>query len=144
AMSRPGSMHGYDVIDPTRVDPELGGEDALRSLAATLAAAGLGLVLDIVPNHMAADTANVWWAARLRRGRASRYARFCDIDWEADDKILLPILGRPLEEALAAGELVCEAGVLRYFSFRLPLADGTAGMSPMNALLARQHYRLVW
>src|SRR5262249_57417905 len=96
-MSRPGSMHGYDVIDPTRVDPELGGEEALRSLAAALAATGLGLVLDIVPNHMAADTANVWWADVLRHGQVSRYARFFDIDWEADDKILLPILGRPLE-----------------------------------------------
>ena len=144
AMSRPGSPHGYDVIDPTRVDPELGCEEALRALAAQLAAAGLGLVLDIVPNHMAADTANAWWADVLRHGQASRYAAYFDIDWEADDKILLPILGRPLEEALAAGELVCEAGVLRYFSHRLPLADGTAGMSPMRALLARQHYRLVW
>ena len=60
AVARPGSMHGYDVIDPTTVSPELGGEAALRSLAGALAAAGLGLIADIVPNHMAADPANGW------------------------------------------------------------------------------------
>src|SRR5262245_34478128 len=78
-VARPGSLHGYDVIDPTRVNPELGGEAALRMLAAALAEAALGLVLDIVPNHMAADSANPWWIDVLRQGRASRYAHFFDI-----------------------------------------------------------------
>jgi len=146
AVARPGSMHGYDVIDPTRVNPELGGEAALRSLAATLAAAGIGLIVDIVPNHMAADTANAWWADVLRHGRASRYARFFDIDWEAENpklrgKVLLPILGRPLEETLAAGEI--EVGrELRYFSHRLPLAPGEPAC--LRDVLDRQHYRLAW
>ena len=93
------------MIDATRVNPELGGEAGLRALSAALAKAGLGMILDIVPNHMAADTANAWWADILLHGRASRFARWFDIDWEAGDKILLPILGRALDEVLAAGEL---------------------------------------
>jgi malto-oligosyltrehalose synthase len=143
-VARPGSLHGYDVIDATQVNPELGGEPALRALVAALADAGLGLVLDIVPNHMAADTANAWWADVLRHGQAGRYARFFDIAWQADEKVLLPVLGRPLDEAIAAGELVPEGDTLRYHSLRLPLADGTAGVEPLTDLLARQHYRLAW
>jgi malto-oligosyltrehalose synthase len=138
AVARPGSLHGYDVIDATRVNPELGGEEGLRALATSLARAGLGLILDIVPNHMAADTANAWWADVLRHGRASAYAAFFDIDWDADDKVLLPILGRPLEETLMAGEIEIGADELRYFSHRLPLAPGEGDA------LARQHYRLAW
>jgi (1->4)-alpha-D-glucan 1-alpha-D-glucosylmutase len=142
AVARPGSLHGYDVIDPTTVNPELGGEAALRSLATALAAAGMGLIADIVPNHMAADPANAWWADVLRHGRASRYARFFDIDWEADPKVVLPILGKPLEETLAAGEIDVGPEELRYFSHRLPLAPGEpAGLSDV---LERQHYRLAW
>jgi (1->4)-alpha-D-glucan 1-alpha-D-glucosylmutase len=140
AVARPGSMHGYDVIDPTTVNPELGGELALRSLAAALAAAGLGLIADIVPNHMAADPANGWWTDVLRHGRASRYARFFDIDWEADPKVLLPILGKPLEETLAAGEIEVDREELRYFSHHLPLAPG--GSTVLREVLERQHYRL--
>lgn len=135
ATARPGSQHGYDVVDATRVNPELGGEQGLRSLSAALAAAGMGLILDIVPNHMAADTANAWWADLLRHGRASRFARWFDIDWEADDKILLPILGRPLDEVLAAGELARDGDAFVYFSHRLPAVDGG---------LERQHWRLAW
>ena len=87
----------------------------MRSLAATLPPRGLGLIVDIVPNHMAADAANAWWADVLRHGRASRYARYFDIDWEAGDKVLLPILGKPLQEALAAGEIEVGQETLRYF-----------------------------
>src|SRR5262249_30084665 len=134
AVARPGSLHGYDVIDATQVNPELGGEPALRALAVALADAGLGLVLDIVPNHMAADTANAWWADVLRHGKASRYARFFDIDWQADDKVLLPVLGRPFDEAIAAGELVPEGDELRYHSLRLPLAETTADIAPLSEL----------
>src|SRR5919106_738856 len=68
---------------------------ALVALSSALRAAGMGLILDIVPNHMAADTANAWWSDVLRCGRASRFARWFDIDWDADDKVLLPILGGP-------------------------------------------------
>src|SRR6201993_2897118 len=87
--ARPGSMHGYDVVDPTRVNPELGGEAGLRSLVAALRGAGLGIIVDIVPNHMAADTtANPWWGDVLRHGQSSCYARFFDIDWNSDDAAL--------------------------------------------------------
>lgn len=135
ATARPGSQHGYDVIDATRVNPELGGEAGLAALASALAAAGMGMILDIVPNHMAADAANEWWADVLARGRASRFARFFDIDWEADDKVLLPILGRPLDEVLAAGELRRDGDAFVYFSHRLPAIDGA---------LEDQHWRLAW
>jgi hypothetical protein len=124
AVARPGSMHGYDVIDPTQINPELGGEEGLRAVAASLAQAGLGLILDIVPNHMAADTANLWWADVLRHGRASPYARFFDIDWEADDKVLLPILGRPLEEVLRRGDRFASTSC--YFSTACRLRPGRA------------------
>jgi (1->4)-alpha-D-glucan 1-alpha-D-glucosylmutase len=133
--ARPGSQHGYDVIDATRVNPELGGEQGLRALSSALAAAGLELILDIVPNHMAADTANAWWADVLRHGRTSGFARFFDIDWDAGDKVLLPILGRPLDEVLAAGELRRDGDAFCYFSHRLPAVDGG---------LEQQHWRLAW
>jgi (1->4)-alpha-D-glucan 1-alpha-D-glucosylmutase len=135
ATARPGSQHGYDAIDATRVNPELGGEEGLRSLSSALGAAGLGLILDIVPNHMAADPANAWWADVLRHGPTSRFAPWFDIDWEADDKVLLPILGRPFDEVLAAGELKRDGDCFRYFSHRLPAVDGG---------LESQHWRLAW
>jgi malto-oligosyltrehalose synthase len=143
AVARRGSLHGYDVTDATRVNPELGGEDGLRSLVSALSKSGLGLVLDIVPNHMAADPANGWWADVLRHGQASRHARWFDIDWHVDDKVLLPILGAPLDEVLMKGELEIEGDTLRYYSHRLPLADGTAELG-LPDLLDRQHWRLAW
>ena len=154
--ARAGSMHGYDVVDPTRVNPELGGEDGLRRLVATLRAAGLGLIIDIVPNHMAVGAENAWWLDVLKHGRESRYAAYFDIDWHAEDetlrgKVLLPVLGRPLHEALAAGELKLSAEpqghVLRYFDHHFPIADKDArdiGNLPLATLLARQSYRLAW
>ena len=93
--ARPGSMHGYDVIDPTRVNPELGGEEALRKLVAALRAAGLGLIVDIVPNHMAVGAENAWWFDVLKHGPASRYAPYFDIDWNADGR-------RPARQGAAA------------------------------------------
>jgi malto-oligosyltrehalose synthase len=147
--ARPGSMHGYDVIDPTRVNPELGGEDALRRFVAALRAAGLGLIVDIVPNHIAAVAANLWWLHVLRHGPQSRYAPYFDIDWNAEDealrgKVLLPVLGKPLREAVEAGELKVEGDEVHYFEHRFPLrpdADADAS-APLTDLLARQHYRL--
>lgn len=152
AVARPGSMHGYDVIDPTNVSPELGGEEGLLSLAAALRAVGVGLILDIVPNHMAADTRNAWWRDVLRQGRASRHAEWFDIDWETTAegpaRILLPVLGRPLAEVIDAGELAVAADgegrpELRYFENAFPLCDGSAeGRGSLADLLSRQHYRL--
>src|SRR5262249_47134791 len=97
--ARPGSTHGYDVTDCTRINPELGGEPGFRALCETVQAAGLGVVLDIVPNHMAASaTHNLWWRDVLAHGRASAYAGHFDIEWQSRDpqlqgKVLLPILG---------------------------------------------------
>lgn len=142
ATARPGSMHGYDAIDATEVNPELGGEAGLRRLSTALHTVGLGLVLDIVPNHMAAVPANRWWADLLRHGRSSRYARWFDVDWEADARIVLPILGDPLEAEIAAGRLVREVDELAYHDHRLPLADGTTA-EDLPGLLAQQHWRLV-
>ncbi len=148
--ARTGSTHGYDVVDPTRINPELGGEESLRAFAALLHEAGLGLILDIVPNHMAADPANAWWRDVLLHGRGSRHASWFDIDWDApgaDGRVLLPILGTPLDEAIAAGELKVERDgegqpALRYGAQFYPLAVDDAGGQPdLRALLARQHYR---
>jgi (1->4)-alpha-D-glucan 1-alpha-D-glucosylmutase len=151
--ARPGSMHGYDVIDPQRVNPELGGEAALKSLVATLRGAGMGLIVDIVPNHMAADAANVWWVDVLHHGRASQYASYFDIDWDSDDeslrgKVLLPVLGKPLRDALHDGEisLAHDVGepVAKYFQHRFPLSGAAHADESSAALLARQHYQLAW
>jgi (1->4)-alpha-D-glucan 1-alpha-D-glucosylmutase len=106
--ARPGSMHGYDVTDPTRVNPELGGEEKLKSLVIRLRAAGLGLIVDIVPNHMAVGAENAWWLDVLKHGQASRYAAYFDIDWNAENdalrgKVLLPVLGKPLRQAVEDG-----------------------------------------
>ncbi|MFP3822284.1 alpha-amylase family glycosyl hydrolase, partial [Bacillus sp. SIMBA_008] len=79
----PGSPHGYDGIDPTRVNPELGGEAALLALSRRARAHGIGLILDLVPNHLAAHPANAWWWDVLRHGRRSRHAAWFDLDWRA-------------------------------------------------------------
>lgn len=107
----PGSTHGYDVVDPCRVNRELGGEGARQRLCAALARAGMGQVLDIVPNHMAiAGAENPWWWDVLENGPSSRYAPWFDVDWESSEerwpnKVLLPVLGDHYGRVLEAGEL---------------------------------------
>ena len=145
----PGSTHGYDVVDPTRINPELGGEAGFRRLVASLRAHGMGIIIDIVPNHMgvAGDT-NGWWNDVLRHGRNSSYADVFDIDWSRP--ILLPILGSSLTDALAEGALTLEHHQDRwwltaYGNRRLPLRDedqAAADQQPIAALLDSQHYRL--
>jgi (1->4)-alpha-D-glucan 1-alpha-D-glucosylmutase len=109
--SRPGSTHGYDIVDHNSIDPELGGEPALRRLVTALRAAGMGLILDIVPNHMGVGGAdNAWWLDVLEWGRASPYATYFDIDWDPPDpalkgRMLAPFLGNGYGECLARGEL---------------------------------------
>jgi (1->4)-alpha-D-glucan 1-alpha-D-glucosylmutase len=108
--ARPGSTHGYDVVDATGINPELGGEKPLRKLCALLHERGMGLIVDIVPNHMATGHHNLWWQDVLRWGRGSRYAEWFDINWEAADpalrgKVLLPFLGQPYAQALQAGDI---------------------------------------
>ena len=139
----PGSTHGYDVTDPARINPELGGEPAFRSLVAALQARGMGVVIDIVPNHMGvAGGANPWWTDVLRRGEASEHARVFDIDWSRP--ILLPVLGTPLSEALEAGAITVRGDwLVAYGEHLFPLREGTADL-PLAELLDRQHYRLAW
>lgn len=103
----PGSQHGYDVTDPNVINPELGGEEGFARLSAALKSQGMGLVLDIVPNHMATSTHNPYWMEVLEFGRAAPAARLFDIGWEAreDGRILLPVLGDPLQASLEAGAI---------------------------------------
>ncbi|HET9383326.1 MAG TPA: malto-oligosyltrehalose synthase [Streptomyces sp.] len=139
----PGSPHGYDVTDHARVRAELGGEGGLRALARTAREHGLGLVLDIVPNHMAMAPRHnrALWEV-LREGPASPYARWFDIDWEAGGgRLLLPVLGGPLGEE--TGRLTVDGGVLRHRDHVLPLREGTASL-PLPRLLDAQWYRPVW
>ena len=102
-----GSTHGYDVVDANRLDPTLGGMPAFERLAASLRTHGMGLLLDIVPNHMGIGADNPWWWDVLKLGRESRYARFFDIDFarDPDGKLVLPVLGAPLAEVLEQGGL---------------------------------------
>jgi len=116
-QAREGSEHGYDVTDPRRLDPEVGDRGDFAALSATLKARGMGLLLDIVPNHMAASPENPWWRDVLRWGQHSKHANKFDIDWEAgrepgepSGKLVLPILGTPLKEVLANGELTLALG----------------------------------
>ncbi|MGW1210063.1 malto-oligosyltrehalose synthase [Streptomyces sp. NPDC002499] len=139
----PGSAHGYDIVDHARVREELGGEDGLRALARTAREHGVGLVVDIVPNHMAAVPRHnrALWEV-LREGPKSPYARWFDIDWEAQGgQVLLPVLGQPLGEALA--DLRVEDGVLRYYDQEFPLREGTEEL-PLPQLVDAQWYRPVW
>ena len=141
----PGSLHGYDVTGHARVREELGGEEGLRALARTAREHGLGIVLDIVPNHMGVPVPEqlnepLWEV--LREGPASPFARWFDIDWEAGDgRILLPVLGGRLGDELKA--MSVQGGVLTYYDHRFPLREGTERL-PLPELLDAQHYRLAW
>ena len=124
--ARQGSSHGYDVTDPTRLNPELGTEADFDTLVRKLRDYNIGLLLDIVPNHMAASSESPWWMDVLENGLCSPYANFFDINWSAlDNRILLPILTRPYEEALENQELTLtleDAGIfLQYHGYTLPL-----------------------
>jgi len=109
--ARPGSTHGYDIVDHTAINPELGGEDALRRMVGRLHEHGMGLILDIVPNHMGVGGEdNAWWLDVLEWGRASPYAEFFDIDWDPPDatlrgRMLAPFLGDAYGNILSRGEL---------------------------------------
>ncbi len=132
--SRPGSTHGYDVVDPTRLDPELGSDASWDALVAELRAHDMGLVLDIVPNHMGVGADNPFWDDLFANGPASRYASWFDIDWNAParglkGRVLIPILGTELESAIDKGEFrVALTGGryrLEYFEHSFPLDPAT-------------------
>ncbi|HUP44301.1 MAG TPA: malto-oligosyltrehalose synthase [Thermoanaerobaculia bacterium] len=131
--ARHGSTHGYDVVDASMVNPELGGEEQFIELQKELHALELGFILDIVPNHMAASPENGWWVSVLENGPHSRFFHYFDIDWSpvatkgaVVNKVVLPILGKPYGEAVEAKEIQLgydEHGLhFRYFDRRLPLA----------------------
>jgi (1->4)-alpha-D-glucan 1-alpha-D-glucosylmutase len=137
-----GSSHGYDVTDPTTVSAELGGPDGLARLSAAARARGMGLIVDIVPNHVGVDQPeqNAWWWDVLRHGRSSPYATFFDIDWDLDEsgRIVLPILGSDDDVA----DLQVDGELLRLGDLALPIApDSGQGTGP--EVHDRQHYRLV-
>lgn len=128
--ARPGSMHGYDVVDPTQVNPEIGTLDDLRALARALHDRGMGMILDIVPNHMGIGPDNPYWEDVLTHGVQSRYARWFDVEWEAAaHKIVLPVLRDELDAVIARDELAFDvtgkSPRLKYFDSSWPLDPAT-------------------
>jgi (1->4)-alpha-D-glucan 1-alpha-D-glucosylmutase len=135
-QARAGSTHGYDTTDPRKISADLGGEEGLRALATALGAHGMGLLLDVVPNHMAASGENPWWHDVLERGADSPYARYFDVEWEPSregraSQVVLPVLGAPYARVLEAGELRvaldAEGLAVRYYDWRLPLRPASYG-----------------
>ncbi len=171
-QARSGSTHGYDVTDPTVVSSALGGDEGLRALASATAQRGMRLVVDIVPNHLAASEENPLWEQLLAEGMSGPAGTLFDVDWRprlpgAEGKVILPVLGDTYGDELLAGNLTLARidGVyrIRYHDRTFPLRDGsdavidhhggprafagTAGVmtswEPLHDLLERQHYRLV-
>ena len=153
-----GSTHGYDVTDANEIDPAIGGRDGFDRMARALKASGLGLILDIVPNHMAASLENPWWRDVIENGEASRYARYFDIDWSR--RLTLPFLGDNFDTVLSAGDIAVkpdpETGkpTLAYFESFYPLNPATwqgredevlalTDAGDIAALHDRQPYRLM-
>ena len=148
AEAVPGSLHGYDVVDHTRIRADFGGEDGLTALLDAADVQGLGVIIDHVPNHMSVAEAHLndrWWEM-LRDGTDSAAARWFDVDW-SDGRVIVPKLGDPLDQVLAEGGLTIGVGdrgpELRYGPLRFPLADGTEDLDVATAV-DRQHYRLQW
>jgi (1->4)-alpha-D-glucan 1-alpha-D-glucosylmutase len=156
-----GSTHGYDVIDPTRINAELGGEAGLLSLTATMQGHGMGLIIDIVPNHMGvAGDENAWWMDVLENGPNSEFAPVFDIDWR--EPVALPVLGTPLSQAIADGAIRLaprgeRLGLQLYDGAIYPIrsddpiheiaiaqAIAETSSEALRSLLDRQHYRLLY
>ena len=156
--SSPGSSHYYDVVDHSQIDASLGGEDALRDLAWRAGEHGIGLIADVVPNHMAVPTPAYFnralWSV-LSEGEASPYQHWFDVDWARGQPVLMPVLGKRIGTVLAANEIVLdhmvipgfedagEVPVLRYFEHVFPVREGTENL-PMARLVEEQHYRLAY
>ena len=131
-----GSDHGYDVVDHSVIDPDRGGADGMAAVAAEARRLGMGVLVDIVPNHMGIATprANAWWWDLLTHGRDSAYADAFDVDWDAGEgRVRVPVLG---DDGLDAVELDPDEAVVRYHDHTFPLAPGTSS-------LEEQHYELV-
>jgi (1->4)-alpha-D-glucan 1-alpha-D-glucosylmutase len=139
--AEPGSTHGYDVVDHSLVDPERGGAAGLQRFCDGAHQRGLGVLVDIVPNHVGVATpaVSVWWHDVLTHGRDSRYAEAFDVDWAAGDgKLILPVLGDPSDVDF----LEVDGDELVYFDHRFPITPGS-GTGSAADVHDRQHYRLV-
>jgi (1->4)-alpha-D-glucan 1-alpha-D-glucosylmutase len=149
--ARPGSTHGYDIVNHNRLNPEIGSGDDFRALVAALHQRGMGLVLDIVPNHMGIGNENAWWLDVLEWGEASPYARYFDINWDAarpdlKGRVLLPVLGDQYGAVLEDGEIVLRFDAAEgsfsvwYYEHRFPVSPLsyptilTAGGAPLGTL----------
>jgi len=163
-QAAPGTSHGYDVVDPTRINDELGGEGGFQRMVSQLRAEGLDVVIDIVPNHMATVVpANRWWWDILKHGLSSRYAGFFDVNWDPPvpslkGKVLLGVLADRYGRELESGNLALERRdgevVVRYHDDVFPVSpaslDGieiesvARDLDAFDSLLQRQHYRLAY
>ncbi|WP_018773716.1 malto-oligosyltrehalose synthase [Arthrobacter sp. 131MFCol6.1] len=138
-----GSDHGYDVTDPSAIDPDRGGADGLLAASAAAREAGMGVLVDIVPNHVGVATPaqNPWWWSLLKEGQQSRYAQAFDVDWDfGGGRVRIPVLGDDSD----VDALEIKDGELRYYDHRFPLAEGTytEGDDPRE-VHDRQHYELI-
>ena len=154
----PGSTHFYDVVDHSRIAAVLGGEEGLRDLSWRAGELGIGLIADIVPNHMAVPTPayhnRALWSV-LAEGAESPYAHWFDVDWSAGEPVLMAVLGERMGTVLAKNQLSVtsmvvpgheDAGpvpVLQYFDHMFPVRPGTENL-PMETLVDQQHYRLAY
>ena len=163
-QARPGSTHGYDVVDQSKISEELGGVDAHRRMCEELVRHGMSHILDVVPNHMTiTDRANEWWWDVLKNGPESHFAPYFDIDWDPPEEklrrtLLVPILGDHYGRVLRSGDIKLEheadAVVVRYFEHVLPTAPGSTedidlaqaneDSDLLHDILERQHYRLAF
>jgi len=152
-----GSMHGYDVIDHSQLNPEIGTADDYQQLVNSLAEHGMSQILDTVPNHMGVETNdNPWWNDVLTHGRPAIHANYFDIDWQGlgtrknlAGKVLMPVLGETLAEAIDGGllKLKSEGGdtfVVYRGGRRFPVDPRTVGDVPLESLLEKQNYRLIY
>jgi (1->4)-alpha-D-glucan 1-alpha-D-glucosylmutase len=151
-----GSTHGYDVTDANEIEPTIGGREGFERMVTALKRAGLGLILDIVPNHMAASLENPWWRDVIENGEKSRYARHFDINWSR--RLTLPFLGETFESVLENGEIAVKPDpktgrpAFAYYDTFYPLAPETwegrdvlklTDKTELAELHERQPYRLM-
>ena len=144
-QAAPGSAHGYDVVDHSRLSEPMGGRPAFERLSARLAESRMGAIADVVPNHVAVPTPaslnKALWSV-LRLGPGSQYAEWFDVDWGSGNQpLLMAVLGQRIGKVLADGELSVEDGVLRYYDHEYPLRPGTEDL-PIAELVTEQWYRL--
>jgi len=152
--ARTGSSHGYDICDHSQLNPEIGSEIDFEAFTDALRDCGMGLILDVVPNHMSISSANAWWLDVLETGPSSPFAGYFDIDWhpvrpDLENKVLLPILEDQYGKVLESGKLrlIYEDGAfsIHYYDTKLPLAPRTysrileKAMERLDQVLSREN-----